>query len=496
MVMLKDEDIDADVLLPPIIGVTLPNIPGGEDNLLPSGAWNADLLVEFVQWLNSHPSPGNPEHLQLYWGATLVEEKSWEVYPIPADELYIRVPKSYLIEGAHALSYRVMTVNGEWSDSSPMTVTIDKTAPVLSSSDMGRLVFPLEVIEDGITEHYLSAHSDQVLAQVPEWDAPKPGDVITWYWSDNVAGTDLEAGTVTLVEGDRAPFTVAFQGDLIRDYGDGQRFASYIVKDRAGNVSPLALAVELKADTAPVPRVLPWPVIEEAAGTGVTMTLMPEDAQQGVVVRVPDTAVIYPGEALWVQWGDPAAPGSYRADTPMTPGGRRFRIPMAFVAAHIGASLSVCYQVDDGRLIWTSDLRNLNILSLPLAHLPTIQCPDALGQEFLDLSQLPSTGARLQLARWSMITTDQCVSFKVTGVTTTGTATEHLALDKHRVTASELTAGIGASGNITVPKSFLDTLRRNTKFSLKVFVTFAMESVCPPPGDLPNFPVSELTLID
>jgi hypothetical protein len=62
----KAEGNVADEILP-IIKVALANIPGGEENLLPAGVWNADLLVEFIQWQNSNPSPGNPELLELYW---------------------------------------------------------------------------------------------------------------------------------------------------------------------------------------------------------------------------------------------------------------------------------------------------------------------------------------------------------------------------------------------------------------------------------------------
>ena len=494
--MLIEESDKIDDLVPPMIPGTLPDITGGEENLLPAGVWTKDLRVEFAQWQDSNPSPGNSEILELNWDGNLAGAKSWEG-PIPPTDRFIMVPMQYLTEGAHGLYYRVKLVNGDWTRSDDMTVTIDKTAPVINSGIAGKLIFPQEVIDDGITDHYLAAHGEEVLAEVPAWDAPQPGDVISWYWSDDATSPILEAGTKILQQGDGPPFRVAYPGKLIRDNGDGQRFATYFIKDRAGNSSPFALPVALTADTKPVPRDLPWPVIEEATGTGQTMILLAEDSISGAVVRIPDTAVIYPGEPVWVQWGDPAdVYGSYRADVPITPGGRRFSIPMKYVAAHLEETLPVYYQVEEPLLTWTSDERTLSIRALPLNRLPTIQCPDADGQYVLRYSQVPANGARLRLDRWVMMTIDQCVTFKMTGVTTAGTATEYVALDKHRVTSAELTAGIGSSGDVTVPKNFLNTLRRNAKFSLTVYVTFAAGPVCPPPGELPNFPVLELTLVD
>jgi hypothetical protein len=125
--------------------------------------------------------------------------------------------------------------------------------------------------------------------------------------------------------------------------------------------------------------------------------------------------------------------------------------------------------------------------------LHAIQCVDAQGQEFLSYAKVPASGARLTLTPWKMITTDQCVSFKVTGKQASG-QTEYTVLDRHRVTAQELTLGIGADGKVTVPKVFLNSLERNQKFSLKAYVTFGAGAVCPQPGVLPNFPVSEYIL--
>ncbi|PYD07129.1 hypothetical protein DND36_33165, partial [Pseudomonas savastanoi pv. glycinea] len=50
------------LLAPPIIAELLPDVPGGEPNLLPSSAWLAPLRVDFPMWQNSGPSPGDPEY--------------------------------------------------------------------------------------------------------------------------------------------------------------------------------------------------------------------------------------------------------------------------------------------------------------------------------------------------------------------------------------------------------------------------------------------------
>jgi hypothetical protein len=114
-------------------------------------------------------------------------------------DLIIWVPPQRLSEGLHQLSYKAKTSNAEEANSRILTITIDKTPPILVNE--GPLIFPPAVVSGGVTEQYLNDNNDQVLAEVPDYLSPKPGDVITWYWSSSPTGSEI-AGSRTLVLAD------------------------------------------------------------------------------------------------------------------------------------------------------------------------------------------------------------------------------------------------------------------------------------------------------
>lgn len=473
----------ADNLLPPPTAPdALPDIPGGATNLIPVSATTAPLRIEFPMWHNSLPSPENPERLVLHWGKASFS-KEWTA-PVAADDLFIMVPVAALADGVFAAHYVVTIHTGNPAGSEPLTVTIDKTAPVLAASE--RLIFPTEIISNGVTASYLAAHGDKVMADLPRYGEPGAGDEITWYW-DSTPDSHEEVDTWSLVEDDTSkPFAIAFEGSMIRSRGDGPRRAYYRVRDRAGNLSPYAEAVTLQ--TRVVVRDLDWPDVEHATGSGEQITLAPERAAAGATVIVPDTAIIYPDETIWVQWGEQDTSGSYRTSTPASPGSRRYVIPKEYVAAHIGGRLPVTYDVTGPSTSYPSAIRRLQVLALDPARLPLIQVVGQVGSR-LSLASIPASGLPLALGTWTLMATTQWVRIRITGVNTTGQPVEQVVMDNHPVTSSDLISGIRAS----VVKSFMAGLKLDTRFSLQVFVSFN-EGVTWP--TTPNFPVNDdITLV-
>ncbi|MFS2161305.1 hypothetical protein ACCD10_28755 [Pseudomonas sp. Pseusp122] len=245
-------DDDSALLPPPEINALLPDIPDGEHNLLPRSAWLAPLPVNIPMWQNSNPSPASPEELWVYWGNDEIEHKVL-TQPVTPGDRTITVSQIKLSEGSHELRYGVRTSNGEYADSELLTITVDKTPPFLVNE--GPLGFPPTVVNGGVTEQYLKDNNDEVLAEVPDYLLPKPGDVLTWYWSTSPTGSDI-AGSKTLVLADIGqPIKLSFAGQLIRDSGDGARYGFYRVEDRSGNDSPRSLAVQLQVSAQPIPRV-------------------------------------------------------------------------------------------------------------------------------------------------------------------------------------------------------------------------------------------------
>lgn len=96
-----------------------------------------------------------------------------------------------------------------------------------------------------------------MLAEVPAYFSPSPGDLVIWYWSSTPTGSE-HTGTLPLVESDiGSTISIAFDKQMVLESGDGIRYVSYKLKDRSGNAGPRALAVSLLVCAQPVPRVLP-----------------------------------------------------------------------------------------------------------------------------------------------------------------------------------------------------------------------------------------------
>ncbi|QQQ48739.1 hypothetical protein JJQ97_15295 [Pseudomonas syringae] len=398
------------LLAPPMIAELLPDVPGGEPNLLPSSAWLVPLRVDFPMWQNSGPSPGDPEYLRVYWNDMLLEEKVW-TEPVQPVDLFSMIAQQYLIEGQHRLRYSVETANQVQTESETLAFVIDKTAPVFA--DEGALIFPAEIVSDGLTAAWLDTHGDTLLAEVPAYFSPSAGDLITWYWSSTLTGSE-HTGTLTLEASDiGSAIHITFDRQLILESGDGIRYASYRLKDRSGNAGPRALAVSLLVSAQPVPRVLPPPRVQKAAGSASASMLDPVDAAQGAMVSIPENAVILPGETVRVQWAEPGSVGSFLTEIADS---RLFRVPPTQIAQHFGKSIPVYYEVFEksADLPHLSDRHTLSIMGM--TGFPVVQCDKVSGGR-LRLNDIAEGGyARFTLDSWSFMGTDQFVSVEVHGV--------------------------------------------------------------------------------
>ncbi|MEB0208013.1 hypothetical protein [Pseudomonas sp. CCC3.1] len=453
----------------------LPDIPDGETNLLHRSAWSdvdKPLRIEICPWYE-FPLDSGTERVDVFLDddeSTIIETRTWTL-PMSEDDYYIELGAHKLPEGEHALSYIMTNFLELPARSYPFTLTVDKTSPRLAADSA--LIFPSEVKPpQSITAAYLAhpLNNDQVLASLPDYTDKKVGDVITWYWG--ISDSDFEqVDTLTLAIDDINGVLpkLTFTGDMIRDSGDGQRFALYQIEDRAGNISVLSDAAELNVNADPIPRVFPWPTIQNADSTGKNQILNPLIPYNYYVVEVPESAVIYPDDKLWVQWGDPNTFGAGRFDVPLSSNPLHFKIPMPSVAAYLGKTLQVYYGVEG--VLETSDQTRLRVMKVEPTSYPPIQCEGTSGST-LKYSNIKADGAALTIEQWSLMTTDQVVQIKITGVSNVGNEAEVLYLPEYSVVESDLTHGIGLGRTIRVEKSFFNKLKRGENLTVRVFVSF------------------------
>lgn len=100
---------------PPTAPDALPDIPGGQHNLLPVAVLGRPLRIDIPMWEYSRPTPEYPEWIILYWNGSEVEKKTW-YDDIPPDELYVDVPVQFLEHGVAAVTYLAHGFNGGRSD--------------------------------------------------------------------------------------------------------------------------------------------------------------------------------------------------------------------------------------------------------------------------------------------------------------------------------------------------------------------------------------------
>jgi hypothetical protein len=447
----------------PVPGVPamLPNVPGGQPNLLPIDALREPLRIDVPKWPGSVPSPDNPETLTLLWNGEAVASKIIEAPFTDDEELFLEVPARHLREGEVTVTYHVQFYNENEDESAPLSLTIDTTAPVLATGDV--LLFP-DLVGTRVTEAYLRAHDDRLAAQIPLYERPYIGDTLIWYW-DTDPWTAEEAGRREVRADEPAgPLLVEFPGELIRERGDGPRYAWYQVQDRAGNLSKEARRVTLAIEAQPLPRVYEWPLIPRAQGSGQRVELELSSLGNAITVTLPDSAQIGPDEPFALQWGEPGRMGSERLRGQT--GIRSFTVPARRVANMSGQMIPVYYEVDVGQAApLQSQVRNVNVIPLPPASLPTPTFAGLQGGDFTFGSSTPEPAIRI--GKWFLMHTDQRVTIAVIS-----DKARHTVLDAHAVTSQEVQQGLGMAGEYRVPRRFFEQLVTGDLIFLQAWVSF------------------------
>ncbi|WP_245586766.1 hypothetical protein [Pseudomonas cremoricolorata] len=469
-------------LAPAISGDALPDIPGGSVNLLPVTALSQPLRLNVLPWLNSRPTPDTPERLTLYWNDQPVGEKSWDDTIRPAD-LYIDVPVSYLVDGQATVTYEVQIYNGVVTPSQPLLLTVDRIAPTLGG-DEGQLQFDTHEV----TERYLEQHDDILLGAVPAYAQASAGDTLIYYW-DARPFANQKAGERELTIRDIGkPLFIAFEGELIREREDGERYVHYQIRDRAGNLSPRSRPAVLSVAALPAPRILPGLDVAQAAGAGDRLTLNLDDFSPPLLVQVPACVVIYPEETLTVEWGMPGSADYYCTRTEHPNGERQYEIPLDKVLAQSKRTIRLDYTlVEDGRTSVSTPIElTVKALSRGLPQ-PNLTGASATG---FSLATAPAN-VPITLGTWPFIQVGQRVSISVTGVLANGAeAPPYHVLVAHAVTELQAEQGIGLGNEATVSKAFLAGLKRLERFTTVAQVSFDDGATWV------RFPVLNLTLRD
>lgn len=209
-------------------------------------------------------------------------------------------PDKFNYPGFYSLYYQVYPDSGNFDDSLPIRIEIDHRAP--NSNNPGDvLIFPAEVIRDGVTEDWLARNGDELKVEVPRWPDMEIGDTVHFYW-----GTPFDIEPVGFLVIDEllvapdTPIEFAYSGDILRAKGNGELNGYYVLSDRAGNRNPSSPKVLIDViDLPAVPDDFPAPVVPLAT---VDKLIDLADARTGVVVEIGPIVDAAPGDTLQTWW--------------------------------------------------------------------------------------------------------------------------------------------------------------------------------------------------
>lgn len=302
-------------------------------------------------------------------------------------------------------------------------------------------------------------------AILPEYQSPKVGDVITWYWEEFPDSVNV-VDTWTLTEPIGSPLMLPFSGQMLRDRGNGSRYATYRVRDRAGNESVPSANVRLMVNIQP-PPLRKHPTVKEAQNGAGSALLDPLFyGVSGVTVVIPRQDDEDKGFKREVYWNGFGELGSHHALQPNPLKPLEFSIPPGAIPANIGAGriVEIVYTVDTlNGSPETSDPLKLTVKSIATVNFnPPIDCPLAARGTPIKLqrSSVPNEGTPLVLQPWIYQATTQLINIWLTD---SNNRREDILI------AHPVVKGVNKA---TLPKPFLEGVVLNSVFAVHVSVSF------------------------
>ncbi|WP_338522862.1 hypothetical protein NUH87_23395 [Pseudomonas batumici] len=259
--------------------------------------------------------------VELLWGS----ETAATYYiqgPYDPDQLfpYTRtIPALYMTNpGFRVIRYRVTSPAIGMDISDPTFINVDQTAPNQGNSGPP-LNFEDEVESNGLTDDYLSTY-EGAPTTVDRWPDLFMEDQVIYYWSKTprLLNADAdEAGTlsITFDHAQGQPVEYTIPEGVIRASGPGLRYASYRLKDRAGNLGAFSAPKVVEVLTTPMPGDLDPPWVPLASDGLIDL----EDVRSMVVMNIPFIEGALGGDRVMPYWNTHAMPSFSLEDVELWP---------------------------------------------------------------------------------------------------------------------------------------------------------------------------------
>lgn len=210
-------------------GLEAPSIPvAGVDGVIKTVDLPAGIPIYFPQPVGAQPN----DSYQLLINGVLAGNK--ELFPDPISEigstltLIIHDTSDIENDGVYLIGYQIKPFPGLTPQDSAMTkIYIDRTPP--GAAVLAPIIFP------NVT------FGDALIGLIPGYAGMQQGDVI------QTVCNEMNGPTVTLADAHltTSPVIIRFEREFLQNVGSDEIVFSYLVTDRAGNVSRLSEPVEL-----------------------------------------------------------------------------------------------------------------------------------------------------------------------------------------------------------------------------------------------------------
>jgi len=296
----------------PTVPDALPPLPGDDAWLVPVEFQGQPLRVEIAAWDGYEEDNETTGYLlvSLYINDDQLVDTIQLDPPFDVDAdfpLRYAVPEVLFNHpGLATFHYRLSSDSGNFVDSLPTRIEIDHRAPN-GNNPGAALIFPDDVVDEGLTPERLAKYGDKLPVEVPRWPDMAIGDRVDFYWGTPFDGEPVDSLEITalhVVPG--TPIEFAYSGDILRAKGNGEHHGYYVLSDRSGNRNPRSAIVLIRViDLPSVPDGFPAPVVP-LASTDQLIDL--EDARTGVVVEIGPISGTAAGDILETWWNSRPLP--------------------------------------------------------------------------------------------------------------------------------------------------------------------------------------------
>lgn len=301
------------------------------DNLVPSTAELSGLEVSIPEWDRIRPD----DIVSLMWEGTKVDVSQTVADPDNQQfPITLKLPSDFLkTNGTHKLGYYVIATSGAEALSFTIDVKVDLDPPNQGNTP-DALIFPTEVVNNGLTLEYLTANDGRVIATVPAYKMMEAGQTVYPVWGN----LNLPSVVVTEEDVNAGQVSVAIQGDAVMAAGEGAIESHYRLTSRAGYDGLDSESSVVSVILTPVPANLKAPKVPFADDGLIDLP----DADKGVTIEISEYSNAINGDSIIAKWGNTSLPV-----VSVTAGNFPIEIdvPRRTIMAEGSGSISVMYQV-------------------------------------------------------------------------------------------------------------------------------------------------------